>query len=106
MTKKEQTLFEKIKRLLKRFLDYLIKTMNGMALGLFSTLIIGTIIQTIGTQLGITEIVVLAKILKMLTGIGIGIGIGRSLKLSWRLLRECSTIKVLFLPIWLAIVNV
>jgi len=81
VTKKEQTLFEKIKRLLKRFLDYLIKTMNGMALGLFSTLIIGTIIQTIGTQLGITEIVVLAKILKMLTGIGIGIGIGRSLKL-------------------------
>jgi len=71
----------KLKIIAKRFLDYLIKTMNGMALGLFSTLIIGTIIQTIGTQTGIEEIEILAKLLKMMTGIGIGIGIGYSLKL-------------------------
>jgi len=71
----------KNKNIMKRFLDYIIKTMNGMALGLFSTLIIGTIIETVGTKLGIGEIVVLAKILKMLTGVGVGIGIGRSLKL-------------------------
>ena len=33
---------------MKKVLDFIIKTMNGMAYGLFSTLIIGTIISTIG----------------------------------------------------------
>ena len=32
----------------KQVLNFVIKTMNGMAYGLFSTLIVGTILATIG----------------------------------------------------------
>ncbi|MFA7529362.1 MAG: PTS sugar transporter subunit IIC [Bacilli bacterium] len=81
MAGNKKDFFKKIKEVSKRFLNYLVKTMNGMALGLFSTLIIGVIIETIGDKLGIEEVVVLASILKMLTGVGIGIGVGRSLNL-------------------------
>jgi len=65
----------------KMFLDYLIKTMNGMAFGLFSTLIIGVIIDRIGIIIGLQEIRDLATILKGFMGIGIGIGVAWSLKL-------------------------
>ena len=65
----------------KRLLDYLIKTMNGMAFGLFSTLIIGVIIDRIGIISGVQAIRDLATILKSFMGIGIGIGIAWSLKL-------------------------
>ncbi len=69
------------KRLGKRLLEYLIKTLNGMALGLFSTLIIGVIIDQIGVLVGSTQIQELATILKGFMGIGIGIGIAWSLDL-------------------------
>ena len=70
----------------KKILDFIIKTMNGMAYGLFATLIIGTIISTIAgfipENIFIKEFLTsLATILKMSTGIGIGIGIAHSLKL-------------------------
>lgn len=70
----------------KKFLDYIIKTMNGMAFGLFSTLIIGTIIATIGSffngdSLVNTTLTNLSTVLKQSTGLGIGIGIAWSLKL-------------------------
>lgn len=61
--------------------EYIIKTMNGMAFGLFSTLIIGTIIGTLGTLLKINQLNNLANLLKTLTGVGIGVGIAWSLKL-------------------------
>lgn len=77
----EKQCFTTFKSASKSLLQYLIKTMNGMALGLFATLIIGTIIETVGKQTGITEITTLANVLKMMTGIGIGIGIGFSLRL-------------------------
>ncbi|HHX79749.1 MAG TPA: PTS sugar transporter subunit IIC [Acholeplasmataceae bacterium] len=70
-----------IKRILKDFLDYLIKTFNGMAFGLFSTLIVGTIINTLGELLNFAFFQELATLLKNLTGVGIGIGIAWSLKL-------------------------
>ncbi|NLD27001.1 MAG: hypothetical protein GX661_06540, partial [Acholeplasmataceae bacterium] len=65
----------------KKLLDYLIRTMNGMAYGLFSTLIIGTIIATIADLVNAQALAELALILKRLTGVGIGIGIAWSLKL-------------------------
>lgn len=65
----------------KMLLDYLIRTMNGMAFGLFSTLIIGVIIDRIGIIFGVTAIRDLATILKSFMGIGIGIGIAWALKL-------------------------
>ena len=69
----------------KIVLDYIIKTMNGMAYGLFSTLIIGTIIGTIGGFFNVDSYIYkvltsVATLLKNLTGIGIGLGIGLSLK--------------------------
>lgn len=78
--KKEKT----PKSVWKRFLDYLVVTSGGMALGLFATLIVGSVIGTIAGFLpsgfittGITNI---ANVLKSLMGIGIGLGVGLSLK--------------------------
>ena len=77
-------------------LDFLIKTLNGMAYGLFATLIIGTIFQTIGGLFAYGEgnpfcdfmfqIIGNGKngisyVLEILTGAGIGIGIALALKL-------------------------
>jgi uncharacterized membrane protein len=70
-----------MKKYAKTFLNYLIKTMNGMAYGLFSTLIIGTIIYTIADQTRLDFLLPLADLLKRLTGVGIGIGVAWSLKL-------------------------
>ncbi len=65
----------------KRILNYFIKTLNGMALGLFSTLIIGVIINQIGRLTGIVELQDLAAILSGFMGIGIGLGVAFSLEL-------------------------
>ena len=70
---------------MKKALDFIIKSMNGMAYGLFSTLIIGTIIGTIANffEEGVIYAVLnsLSTLLKNLTGVGIGIGIAWSLKI-------------------------
>ena len=39
---------EKEEKKSKKILNFVIKTMNGMAYGLFATLIVGTILATIG----------------------------------------------------------
>ena len=70
----------------KEILDFIIKTMNGMAYGLFSTLIVGTILATIGgffnQDLYISKIIIsVAKFLQNMTGVGIGLGVAWSLKL-------------------------
>ena len=66
---------EKLKKILNRiFIDGL----GGMALGLFSTLIIGTIIAQIGTFIGGdigSYINGAANVAKTLTGAGIGVGV-------------------------------
>ncbi len=73
-----------IKKWLNRFF---IDGLSGMALGLFSTLIIGTILTQIGSLIGsyISETVgyyttVLGKIASSLTGAGIGAGIATKFK--------------------------
>lgn len=76
---------EKTKLFFKKLLDFLIVTLNGMAYGLFATLIIGTIIATIGgffkSGTSINKIITeIANCLKLITGAGIGIGIGLALK--------------------------
>ena len=63
-------------------LNYFIKTFNGMAYGLFATLIIGVIIEQIGTLFEVNALIELGKILKGFMGIGIGIGVAWSLGLS------------------------
>ena len=65
---------EKTKKILNRiFIDGL----SGMALGLFSTLIIGTIIAQIGTLIGGpvgSYLKAISNVAKTLTGAGIGVG--------------------------------
>lgn len=76
--------------------DFLIKTLNGMAYGLFATLIIGTIFATIGGLFKYGEgnafcdfmaTIIgdgkggLSYVLQILTGAGIGVGIALALKL-------------------------
>ncbi len=78
----------------KKILNYLVKTLNGMALGLFSTLIIGVIIEQIGLLIGHVgwlnieglfeaslsdTLINLGNTLKSFMGIGIGIGVAFAL---------------------------
>ncbi len=71
---------EKLKKLLDRiFIDGL----TGMAQGLFATLIVGTIIQQIGTLIGGNTgnmIFVLGKMAAAFTGAGIGVGVAYRFK--------------------------
>lgn len=73
---------KKVKAVLNHvFIDGL----GGMALGLFSTLIIGTIIAQIGTMIGGeigTYITAIANVAKTLTGAGIGVGVAVKFKAS------------------------
>lgn len=71
---------EKLKKIANRiFIDGL----SGMALGLFSTLIIGTIIAQIGTLIGGpigAYLVLISKVAKTITGAGIGVGVACKFK--------------------------
>ncbi len=73
----------------KKFLNFLVVSFNGMAFGLFGTLIIGVIIGQIAFLMGkiswlvnISEYVLfLSTALKTMMGVGIGIGMAYTLKL-------------------------
>lgn len=71
---------EKLKKLLNHiFIDGL----SGMALGLFSTLIIGTIIAQIGALIGGSVgayLVTISNVAKTITGAGIGVGVACKFK--------------------------
>lgn len=83
---------EAFKELMKRFLAYLVKTSNGMAKGLFATLIIGVIIGQIGRLVNYDFIlfnrtwniggalIALSGVLKGLMGVGIAVGVGMALE--------------------------
>jgi len=71
---------DKLKKALYRIF---IEGLGGMALGLFSTLIVGTIIAQIGAFIGGTiggDIVLIGKMAQAVTGAGIGIGVAYKLK--------------------------
>lgn len=59
--------------------EYLTKTLNGMALGLFSSLIIGLILKQIGDLLGFEDLVLFGKIAQYMMGPAIGAGVAYSL---------------------------
>ncbi|MDD6571213.1 MAG: PTS sugar transporter subunit IIC [Thermoflexaceae bacterium] len=71
---------DKVKKILNRiFIDGL----SGMALGLFSTLIIGTIIAQIGTLIGGSigaYLIAISNVAKTITGAGIGVGVACKFK--------------------------
>ncbi len=62
--------------------NYLMKVFDGMAKGLFASLIIGVIIKQIGTYAGITALVQLGQMAQYLMGpaIGVGIAVARGAK--------------------------
>lgn len=71
---------------LKKVLNYIfVDGLSGMALGLFATLIIGTILEQIGgfipARVG-TYLVSIAAVAKSLTGAGIGVGMAFKYKVS------------------------
>lgn len=73
------------KKLIKKFIDrYFIKGLSGMALGLFSTLIVGLIIKQIGLLLGDNELgailIGIGSVASVATGVGIGVGVANALK--------------------------
>lgn len=71
---------EKVKKILN---EIFIDGLSGMALGLFSTLIIGTIICQLGTLIGGeigAYLTAMGNVAKTLTGAGIGVGVACKLK--------------------------
>ena len=87
----EEENMKKIKDLLDRiFIDGL----SGMAQGLFATLIIGTIIQQIGTLVGGSTgdmIYAVGKVAAALTGAGIGVGVAAKFKESYLVVVSAAT---------------
>ena len=77
---------EKKKEIVKKlFYHIFIDGLSGMALGLFSTLIIGTIICQIGSLLGGTigsYLLTIGNVAKTLTGAGIGVGVACKFKVA------------------------
>jgi len=66
---------------MKKLQAFAMKTINGMTYGLFSTLIVGVIIDQIGKLLGLTFLTnPIYYTLSLLMGAGIGLGIGIALK--------------------------
>lgn len=65
-----------------KILAYFIKTFNGMALGLFASLIIGVILEQAGNLTNFAPLQELGIILKGFLGVAIGIGIAWSLGLT------------------------
>ena len=61
--------------------NWIMKTTNGMAIGLFGTLIIGTIFDLFAKIPGFDQVAVWADVVKKLMGAGIGLGVALSLKL-------------------------
>ena len=77
---RQEMLMEKVKKWLN---EIFIDGLSGMALGLFSTLIIGTIIAQIGSLIGGTlgtYLIAISNVAKSLTGAGIGVGVACKFK--------------------------
>ena len=75
----------------KKFIDFVSKTSSGMAMGLFATLIIGTIVKQLfslgeGWQIGID----IGKALMGCMGVGIALGVALSMKKEMTILETAS----------------
>ncbi len=62
--------------------DYLVKILNGMALGLFSSLLIGLIIKQVGSLIGSSLLINFGDVAQKLMGPAIGAGVAYSVKAS------------------------
>ncbi|MFA7127009.1 MAG: PTS sugar transporter subunit IIC, partial [Bacilli bacterium] len=62
----------------KNISTYIVKILNGMAQGLFASLIIGLIIKQIGLYLNATIVIQLGQIAQYMMGPAIGVGVALS----------------------------
>lgn len=71
----------KTKKIIKKLVErYLIDGLSGMALGLFSTLIVGLILKQLGILLHFQQLEWLGAIAMICTGVGIGISVAGKFK--------------------------
>lgn len=80
---------QKLKRLGKR---YFIDAMGAMALGLFASLLIGTIFETIGKYTGFAFLTTVATYAKSATGMAIGVAIAHKLNASPLVMFSCAAV--------------
>ncbi len=80
---------DKIKSLLKR---YFIDAMGAMAQGLFASLLIGTIFNTLGTYLNLPFLCDINTAAKAVTGAAIGVAIAYSLKAHPLVIYSCAAV--------------
>lgn len=80
---------------MRKFIDFVCKTSSGMAMGLFATLIVGSILNQLcsfgsGWEIGKT----IASIIMSLMGVGIGLGVAYSIKKDLTILELVSSMVV------------
>ncbi len=80
---------ETVKKYAKR---YFIDAMGAMALGLFASLLIGTIFDTIGTYTGLTFLKTVAGYAKAATGMAIGVAIAQRLQAHPLVMFSCASV--------------
>ncbi|MCQ2743033.1 MAG: PTS sugar transporter subunit IIC, partial [Bacilli bacterium] len=81
-TVKESKNTNSFKEGLRAFKEFMMKTTNGMAIGLFGTLIIGTVLNLLAKIPAMQEMGTWASLIQGLMGAGIGLGVALSLKLN------------------------
>ncbi|MBQ4586072.1 MAG: PTS sugar transporter subunit IIC [Clostridia bacterium] len=79
----------KVKEYLKK---YFVTAMGAMAQGLFATLLIGTIIKTIGQYTGLDFLVTIAGFASGATGMAIGVAIAIALKCDMLVVLSCAVV--------------
>lgn len=73
---------------------YLIDALGAMAFGLFASLLIGTIFETLGQQLGIESFLTIAAYAKGATGAALGLAIAHALKAPQLVLFSAATVGI------------
>ena len=73
---------------------YLIDALGAMAFGLFASLLIGTIFETLGQQLGIESFLVVGAYAKSATGAALGLAVAHALKAPQLVLFSAATVGI------------
>ena len=73
---------------------YLIDALGAMAFGLFASLLIGTIFETLGQQLGIESFLVVDAYAKSATGAALGLAVAHALKAPQPVLFSAATVGI------------
>lgn len=75
--------------------DYFINVLNGMAWGLFSSLLIGLIIKQVGMLTGISQLVYFGNVAQRMMGPAIGVGVAYALKAPVLVIMSCVAVGAL-----------